>query len=75
MCPKTSCPKGCTGHAQYCPKRQGGGLAFREPKGKSKRTVMIPPELVPHLRAHRAAQLADRLHAGSAWEDHDLLFT
>ena len=35
---------------------------------------MIPPELVPLLRAHRAAQLAERLHAGSAWEDHDLLF-
>ena len=73
-CPKTPCRKGCTAHAQYCPKRQGGGMVFREPKGKSKRVVMIPPELVPLLRAHRAVQLAERLHAGSVWEDHDLLF-
>lgn len=36
--------------------------------------VTIPPELVPLLRAHRAVQLAERLHAGSVWEDHDLLF-
>lgn len=49
-------------------------MVFREPKGKSKRVVMIPPELVPLLRAHRAVQLAERLHAGSVWEDHDLLF-
>jgi integrase len=74
VCPKTSCRKGCTGHAQYCPKRQGGGIIFREPKGKSRRVVMIPPELVALLRTHRAAQIAERLHAGSAWEDHDILF-
>jgi integrase len=24
VCPKTSCRNGCTSHAQYCPKRQGG---------------------------------------------------
>jgi site-specific recombinase XerD len=35
---------------------------------------MLPPGVVPLLRAHRAAQLAERLHAGSVWEDHDLLF-
>jgi integrase len=74
VCPKTFCRRSCTGHAQYCPKRQGGGIVFREPKAKSKRVVMIPPELVPLLRLHRAAQLAERLHAGSAWEDHDVLF-
>ena len=74
VCPKTSCRKGCIAHAQYCPKRQGGGLVFREPKGKSKRVVMIPPELVPILRAHRATQLIERLRAGSAWEDCDVLF-
>jgi integrase len=74
VCPKTFCRKGCTAHAQYCPKRQGGGLVFREPKGRSKRVVMIPPELVPLLRAHRAAQLTERLHAGSAWENQDVLF-
>jgi integrase len=74
VCPKAPCRKGCTAHARYCPKRQGGGMVFREPKGKSKRVVMIPPELVPLLRAHRAAQLVERLHAGSVWEDQDVLF-
>lgn len=74
VCLKTSCRKGCVAHAQYCPKRLGGGLVFREPKGKSKRVVTLPPELVPLLGTHRAGQLAERLGAGSAWEDHDLVF-
>jgi integrase len=68
------CPRDCTEHASGCPMRQKGGLVFCEPKGKSKRTVPIPPELIPILRAHRAAQLRARLTAGEAWQDHDLVF-
>jgi integrase len=47
---------------------------FREPKGKSKRTVALPPELVPLLRRHRAAQRREKMAAGDRWEDNDLVF-
>jgi len=72
-CPKP-CPKGCTAHAKTCPERTGGGLVLREPKGKNRRIVQIPPPLVPILRAHRAAQLRERMVAGELWEEHDLVF-
>lgn len=72
-CPKP-CPKGCKAHAKVCPQRAGGGLVFREPKGKNKRLAPIPPPLVPILRAHRAEQLRERLAAGQLWEEHDLVF-
>ncbi|WP_411088349.1 tyrosine-type recombinase/integrase [Streptomyces sp. 061-3] len=72
-CPKP-CPKGCTSHARMCPERTGGGLVFRTPKGRNKRIVTIPPPLIPLLRAHRKAQLRERLAAGELWEEHDLLF-
>jgi integrase len=72
-CPKP-CPKGCTAHAKTCPERTGGGLVFREPKGKNKRIVTIPPPLIPVLRAQRAEQLRERLAAGQLWEENDLVF-
>ena len=72
-CPEP-CPPRCRKHAAQCPKRRGGGLTFRQPKGKSKRTIVLPAELVPLLKAHRAAQLAERLKAGNIWQDHDLVF-
>lgn len=68
------CPKDCQRHASTCPKRVGGGLVFRPPKGKSKRTIPLPPELVPILKAHRTRQKAERLAAANVWEDHDLVF-
>lgn len=71
-CPRP-CPRGCTDHAAWCPRRRGG-VSFKEPKGKSKRTVPIPPELVPLLKAHRTAQAQERLAAGEHWEDNDLVF-
>ena len=72
-CPKP-CPKDCTDHAKACPERTGGGLVFREPKGRNKRTAPIPPPLVPLLRAKRAAQKRERLKAADIWEDNDLVF-
>jgi integrase len=72
-CPKP-CPKNCTDHAKTCPERTGGGLVFREPKGKNKRLAPIPPPLVPLLKAHRKDQLRERLAAGELWEEHDLVF-
>lgn len=68
------CPKGCTRHASRCPQRQGGGMVFRRPKGKSRRVITLPAELVTALRRHRALQNEERLAAGSAWEDWDLVF-
>lgn len=71
-CPKP-CPRACTRHAAFCPQRVGGHV-FRPPKGKKSRTVVLPPELLPGLRAHRAAQLRERVAAGEAWQDNDLVF-
>jgi len=69
-----ACRPSCVGHASTCPRRQQGGLDFRPPKGRSKRIVPLPPELAPVLKAHRAAQSAQRLKAGDAWLDRDLVF-
>ncbi|MET8862296.1 site-specific integrase [Nonomuraea sp. NPDC004580] len=68
------CPKDCDRHASTCPERTGGGLVFRPPKGKSKRTVPLPPELLPILKAHRKRQREERIAAANVWEDHDLVF-
>ncbi|MTE20229.1 tyrosine-type recombinase/integrase [Streptomyces sp. TRM43335] len=72
-CPKP-CPPGCTGHAKSCPQRTGGGLVFREPKGRNKRVAPIPPPLIPLLRAQREAQAVERETAGELWQEHDLVF-
>jgi integrase len=51
------------------------GLVYEEPKAdRSRRTLALPAQLVEALRAHRAAQLEERVAAGSLWEDHDLVF-
>jgi integrase len=68
-------PPGCAGHARACPKRTGGGLVLAELKSaKSRRIVAIPQALVTALHGHWAAQLAERMAAGPAWEDNDLVW-
>lgn len=67
------CPKDCTEHASTCPKRKGGGLVFREPKG-GRRTVPLPVELVELLRAHLEGQDVERAAARNLWREHDLVF-
>jgi len=53
----------------------GQGLVYEEPKAdRSRRTLALPAPLVEALRAHRAAQLEERIKAGSLWQDHDLVF-
>jgi integrase len=74
VCPKKVCGKGCTEHARFCPKQAGGGVVFRPRKGKSKLTLQCPPELLPVLRKHRETQALERLVAGDAWQEYDLLF-
>ena len=54
----------------------GGTITFEE-KAKtrtSKRKVWLDVATVKLLREHRKAQLAGRLRAGRAWQDHDLVF-
>jgi integrase len=75
VCVKRPCRPDCTGHADKCPKRSGGGLVFRQRKGKSKLTLQCPPALLELLREHRKQQAKERLRAGAAWTDHDLVFT
>lgn len=50
------------------------GLVLKEPKGKSKRTVPLPDELIAELRAHRGVQDLERMMAGLAWQAHDFVF-
>ena len=53
----------------------GQGLVYEEPKAdRSRRTLALPTPLVDALRAHRAAQLEERIAAGPLWQDHDLVF-
>jgi integrase len=74
VCYKRSCPADCIGHADKCPKRIGGGVVFRQRKGKGKLTLHCPPALLELLREHRRKQAAERLRAGNSWTDHDLVF-
>jgi integrase len=41
---------------------------------RSRRTLALPHAAVDALRAHRYHQAQDRLKAGAAWQDHDLVF-
>ncbi len=72
---RPSCPSGCTAHARACPERTGGGLILAELKtARSRRTIALPAALVVALRAHRAAQLAERIAAGDKWHDGDFVW-
>ncbi|HEY4604496.1 MAG TPA: site-specific integrase, partial [Blastococcus sp.] len=41
---------------------------------RSRRTLALPGQLVEALRLHRAAQLQERVTAGSLWQENDLVF-
>jgi integrase len=41
---------------------------------KSRRLLKLPKKAVEALREHRKRQAAERLQAGEAWQDHDLVF-
>lgn len=56
--------------------RTAAGLALMEPKtARSRRQIEIEPRVVAALRRHRAAQLQERLAAGPAWVDGELVFS
>lgn len=51
------------------------GWSCGEPKSEhGKRVVPLTSGVVAALRAHRARQLEERLHAGSEWQDWGLVF-
>ncbi|HEY8477997.1 MAG TPA: site-specific integrase [Chloroflexota bacterium] len=51
------------------------GFVEVEPKSAtSRRAARLVPLAVTALRRHRARQLEERLQAGTAWEDRDLVF-
>ena len=52
-----------------------GVFTFKDPKTRySRRRVVLDPETVDVLRAHRKRQLEERLGAGEVWEENDLVF-
>ena len=61
------------GNLQYLP---GLGLTIteRQKTAKSRHRVELGVSTVEALRTHRARQVEERLRAGDAWEDHDLVF-
>ena len=57
-----------------CPRRSGGGLQFVKTKGKSKRSIPIPPQLLPAFKAHRRDQRKERLAWPGKWGEHGVVF-
>jgi integrase len=50
------------------------GPRFTAPKNGKGRSITLTRRAVDALSAHRAAQNAERLKAGSLWQDHGLVF-
>ena len=60
---------------QALQRQPGKGLVFVQPKSRAgRRTIALPSQLRDALRAHRTAQVAERIAAGSGWVDLDLVF-
>lgn len=59
----------------YQLQRIGGKLTLVPPKTeKSRRTLVLPALIVERLREHESRQVAERLWAGSTWNDSGLVF-
>jgi integrase len=50
-----------------------GAITFGNPKRDQKRTLALDAGLLAALGRHKAAQATERLQAGSAWHDNDLI--
>ena len=53
---------------------KGKGLVLGPTKGGKDRAIVLPPPLLAELKAHRKAQLAERMAARNEWHDLDYLF-
>jgi integrase len=64
-------------HVRQAIKRAGGNtFTVGEPKtARSHRSLDLPGLVAESLRSHRARQAAERLSAGSSWQDTGLVFT
>ncbi len=61
-------PSTCGKRPVSCPQRTGHGADLADVKSRAgKRVIVLPGPLVEALRSHRAAQLEERLAAGSSW--------
>jgi integrase len=66
---------GATLSVQQTRIRGAEGLVYGSPKtAKGRRRIALDAATVVALRAHRRAQAAERLLAGSIWHDEDLVF-
>jgi integrase len=55
--------------------RVRGAFVFSEPKtARSRRQILVTESVITALRRHRIVQAEERLRAGSAWQDNDLVF-
>ncbi|MBA3744284.1 tyrosine-type recombinase/integrase [Sporichthya sp.] len=60
---------------QALQRQAGAGLVLVAPKSRAgRRTIALPEQLRDALKAHRGAQLAERMAAGPEWHDHGLVF-
>jgi hypothetical protein len=50
------------------------GVVEKEPKGKSRRAIALGPAVVAELRAHKAAQDAEKARFGVVYRDGDYVF-
>jgi integrase len=64
-------------HVRRAIQRAGGAkFTLGDPKTpRSRRSLDLPVMAAESLRSHRASQAAERLAAGSLWEDSGLVFT
>jgi len=61
-------PSSCGKRPVDCPNQTGHGAELADVKSRAgKRMIVLPKPLVDALRAQRAAQLEERLAAGSTW--------
>ena len=65
---------GATLRVQRTKSTAKSGPTFTTPKNGKGRSIKLTRHAVEALKAHRAAQNAERLKAGSLWQDHGLVF-
>lgn len=57
--------------------RKTGGPAYAEAEPKTekgRRSILLPSLALEALKGHRVRQLAEKLKAGPAWQEHDYVF-
>lgn len=70
---------GCTspglcGKPRHCPQRHRAPIVTTPKSNKSRRTLSLGVQTLTMLKQHRRTQAAERLQAGSLWNDEDWIF-